>query len=171
MMTSYVALLRAVNVGGTGKLAMADLKSLCEAAGFTNVRTYIASGNVVFRSGGTEDQVRLDLAARLHVHAGHEIRVLVREAADMAAVVKRNPFQDMPPNQVVALFVDRPLPADPLAGVTGLGTERVSLGQREIFVAYPDGMARSRLRIPAETEGTARNMNTIAKLAGMAGAI
>ena len=167
-MTSYVALLRAVNVGGTGKLAMADLKHLCEEAGFSSVRTYIASGNVVFHSDCTEEQARHALAARLEAHTGRAIKVLVRHAADMAAVVQRNPFQDVAANKVVALFVDQPLPSNPHDGVTGLATEKISLGQREIFIAYPDGMARSRLRIPAEAVGTARNMNTVATLAEMA---
>ncbi|HEY0489493.1 MAG TPA: DUF1697 domain-containing protein, partial [Telluria sp.] len=53
-MTTFIALLRAVNVGGTGKLPMTELKAMCEAAGFTNVRTYIASGNVVFDSALAE---------------------------------------------------------------------------------------------------------------------
>jgi uncharacterized protein (DUF1697 family) len=57
-MTAYVALLRAVNVGGTGKLPMTELKAMCEAAGLDQVRTYIASGNVIFSSGKSEDAVR-----------------------------------------------------------------------------------------------------------------
>jgi uncharacterized protein (DUF1697 family) len=56
-MTRYIALLRAVNVGGTGKLPMAELRSMCESVGFTNVRTYIASGNVVFDSKLAEASV------------------------------------------------------------------------------------------------------------------
>jgi hypothetical protein len=52
-LTNYIALLRAVNVGGTGKLPMADLKAICSDAGFIQVQTYIASGNVVFKSNAT----------------------------------------------------------------------------------------------------------------------
>ena len=64
-MTSFVALLRAVNVGGTGKLPMTDLKTMCEAAGFRSVRTYIASGNVVFESELTAPRVKKELEDRL----------------------------------------------------------------------------------------------------------
>ena len=58
-MPVFIALLRAINVGGTGKLPMSDLRSLCEKAGFRNVRTYIASGNVVAERDGSEARPRL----------------------------------------------------------------------------------------------------------------
>jgi uncharacterized protein (DUF1697 family) len=167
-MTGYVALLRAVNVGGTGKLPMTTLTALCEAVGLTDVRTYIASGNVVFRSDRAEAEVRAALEGRLHAHAGKSVGVVVRTATEVADVLARNPFADAPGNRVMALFVDGPLPADPLEGVTGAKDEEIRLGKRELFVFYPSGMAATRLRIPSEKIGTARNMNTVAKLAEMA---
>ncbi len=167
-MSRYVALLRAVNVGGTGRLAMTDLARLCEAAGFARVRTSIASGNAVFSGDGTEDEIRVALEHRLRAHLGADVAVVVRTAAAIADALARNPFPDAPPNRVMALFSDGVLPADPLDGVTGLRTEQVRLGRRELFVLYPDGMAGTRLRIPIERTGTARNMNTVAKLARMA---
>lgn len=170
-MTGYVALLRAVNVGGTGKLPMTVLAGMCEAAGFVHVRTYIASGNVVFRSDNTEDQIQSVLEDRLRAYAGKSVGVVVRTASEIADVLARNPFADSPGNRVSALFVDGPLPNDPLDGVTGAKSEQIRLGKREMFVLYPDGMATTRLRIPSEKHGTARNMNTIAKLASMAAAV
>jgi len=170
-MTGYVALLRAVNVGGTGRLPMTLLTQMCEGAGFSQVRTYIASGNVVFRSARTEDQVRAILEDRLRAYAGKSVRVFVRTAAEIAGTLARNPFTDSPGNRVMALFVDGPLPSDPLAGVTGAKNEQIRLGKRELFVLYPDGMAAARLRIPIEKHGTARNMNTVAKLAEMTAAL
>ena len=167
-MSRHVALLRAVNVGGTGRLAMADLLRLCGAAGFVGARTYVASGNVVFRADGTEDEIRLALERQVRAHGGTDVGVVVRTAAEMADVLARNPFPDAPPNRVMALFTDAALPEGPLDGVTGLRTEQVRLGRRELFVLYPDGMAATRLRIPAERSGTARNMNTVARLARMA---
>jgi uncharacterized protein (DUF1697 family) len=168
LMAGYVALLRAVNVGGTGKLPMTTLTALCEAEGFTQVRTYIASGNVVLRSDKSEDQIRSALEDRLRAYAGQNVGVIVRTSSEIAEVLARNPFGDAPGNRVMALFVDGELPADPLVGVTGLKDERIRLGKRELFVFYPSGMGTSRLRIPAEKAGTARNMNTVAKLAEMA---
>ncbi len=170
-MTGYVALLRAVNVGGTGKLPMSTLAGMCDAAGFTGVRTYIASGNVVFRSDGTEEDIRSALEERLQAYAGKKVGVMVRTASEIAGVVARNPFPDAPGNRVAVLFVDGTLPSDPFDGVTGVADERICLGERELFVLYPQGMAVSRLRIPSGTHGTARNMNTVAKLAEMAAAL
>lgn len=170
-MTGYVALVRAVNVGGTGKLRMSTLTSLCVAAGLTEVQTYIASGNVVFRSDRSEAEIRSALEDQLHAYAGKSVGIVVRTASEIADVLARNPFTTAPGHRVMALFVDGRLPADPLEGVTGAKDEQISLGKRELFVFYPNGMATTRLRIPSEKRGTARNMNTVAKLAGMANAL
>jgi uncharacterized protein (DUF1697 family) len=167
-MTSYVALLRAVNVGGTGKLPMADLKAMCEDAGFLDVRTHIVSGNVVFTSKLAEAGVKKKLEQRLHEHAGKPVGAMVRTAAEMAAVLVDNPFPDAPGNRVVAIFLDAPPPRDAADAAKHQQGERIACGRREIYVHYGDGMADSRLLIPAAKAGTARNINTIAKLAGMA---
>lgn len=170
-MNAYVALLRAVNVGGTGKLPMAELLAMCVDAGFSDARTYIASGNVVFRSTGDEARVRTALADRLQAYAGKPVGVLVRSAAEIAAVAAHNPFPQAPGNRVVALFVDGPLPDAPLQGVAGLNGEQLALGPRALYVHYGDGMADSKLRLPCAAHGTARNLNTVARLAAMAAAL
>jgi len=168
-MTSYACLLRAVNVGGTGKLPMATLRAMCEAAGFTDVRTYIASGNVVLRSACTARQVQATLEAALAEYAGKPVAVLVRTAAEMSAVLAANPFPDAAPNRTVAIFLDEAPAPDALASISGEVGEQLALGTGEIYVHYGNGMADSKLRIPAAKTGTARNINTIAKLVGMAG--
>lgn len=167
-MTAYVALLRAVNVGGTGKLAMQDLKALCEAAGFAQVKTYIASGNVVFTTRLDAAAVQQALAAQLQQFAGKPVGVLVRTAAEMADVLARNPFAQAAPNRCVAIFLDAPPAPDCLAAASHVAGEEMALGLREIYVHYGAGMADSKLRIPAAAQGTARNMNTVARLAEMA---
>ena len=169
-MHAYVALLRAVKVGGTSKLPMSDLKALCERAGSLGVRTYIASGNVVFTSRMSEAQVKVKAALKsaLEAYVGKPVGVLVRTSAEMAAVVAGNPFPDAAPYRTVAIFLDQPPPHDALERATGRADEEIRLGKREIDVHYGDGMARSRLRIPTAQAGTARNMNTIARLAAMA---
>jgi uncharacterized protein (DUF1697 family) len=170
-MTAFIALLRAVNVGGTGKLAMTELAAMCEAAGHSGVKTYIASGNVVFASAKTEAAVKADLEARLAAYAGKPVGVMVRTAAEMAAVRDANPFPDAPGNRVVAIFLDEPPPKDALDHATGVQGEQMRLGPREIYVLYADGQADSKLKIPAAKAGTARNLNTVAKLAAMAAAL
>ena len=77
-MTKYIALLRAVNVGGTGKLPMARLKSMCNDAGFTRIETYIASGNVVFEGKASPLRVKVELEARLLAYTGNLVGVVVR---------------------------------------------------------------------------------------------
>jgi len=96
------------------------------------------------------------------------VSVIIRTAAEMADVLKRNPFSREPGNRVAVLFTDAPLSSDSVLKVPGQKTERLALGKREIFIFYPDGMGTSRLRLPAEKTGTARNINTVAKLAEMA---
>jgi uncharacterized protein (DUF1697 family) len=167
-MTRYVALVRAVNVGGTGKLPMGELRSICADAGFTRVETYIASGNVVFESKLAPPKVKVELEARLRAYAGKSIGVVVRTAAEMAAVLRANPFPKAEPRYTYAIFLDGSPPRDALDRLVGRTDEEMRLGEREIFVHYPRGMGRSKLKIPATKTGTARNMNTIAKLAEMA---
>jgi uncharacterized protein (DUF1697 family) len=167
-MPVFVMLLRAVNVGGTGKLPMSDLKQLCEKAAFRNVRTYIASGNVVAERDGSEAQARAALEAELKAYAGKPIGVIVRTGAEMAKVVANNPFPDRAANFTVAIFLDRAPHPDALKDVKGQENEELRLSGREIYVHYPEGMGRSTLRIPAARDGTARNLNTVAKLAAMA---
>ena len=164
----YVALLRAVNVGGTGKLPMRELVAMCEDAGFARVRTYIASGNVVFVSELDEDGVKKALEKRLAVYAGKPVGVLVRTADEIAAVLAANPFGDRAGNRVVAIFLDRKPAADVHREVRNQNDELLALGAREIYVAYAEGMGDSRLLIPAAKAGTARNMNTVAKLTELA---
>lgn len=170
-MQTYIALLRAVNVGGTGKLPMAELRAFCEDAGFQDVRTYIASGNVVFRSAMTAARAKAALETRLTAYAGKPVGVLVRTGQEMAQVLAGNPFPDAAPNRTVAIFLeDAPL-VRALADVRHRKDEQIVLGAREIYVHYGDGMADSKLVIPAAKTGSARNMNTVAKLVDMAVAV
>jgi len=167
-MTSYVALLRAVNVGGTGKLAMSELRAMYVDAGFGRVQTYVASGNVVFESKASSRSVKLELEARLLAYAGKPVAVFVRTANEMQAVLNRNPFGEKPAKFTVAIFLDDPPPPDALDRAAGKADEEMRLGSREIYVHYGAGMGRSKLKIPAAMHGTARNMRTIAKLVDMA---
>jgi uncharacterized protein (DUF1697 family) len=167
-MTAMVALLRAVNVGGTGKLPMAELSAMCIGLGFDAVRTYIASGNVVFHTPRTEAQVKALLEARLQEFAGKKVGVMVRNAAELADIVLQNPFPTAPGNRVSVIFLDGATSAATLIGMAGAAGEQVQLGRREIYIHYPDGMAVTKLRIPAAKDGTARNANTVARLAAMA---
>jgi uncharacterized protein (DUF1697 family) len=168
-MPVFILLLRAVNVGGTGKLPTSDLKGLCEKAGFRAVRTYIASGNVVGERDGSEAETKAALEAELAAYAGRPVGVIVRTADGMSEVAAAlNPFPDRAANRTVAIFLDHAPTPDTLSQINGQANEDLRLGAREIYVHYPDGIGRSRPRIPAARTGTARNMATVAKLATMA---
>lgn len=169
-MPVYIALLRAVNVGGTGKLPMAKLKAMCADAGFTGIETYIASGNVVFVADRSASAVKAELEARLRAYAGKPVGCIVRTPREMKATLESNPFPESVPRWTVAIFLDDPPPRDTLDHMTGRKDEQVRPGKREIYVSYPSGMGRSKLKIPAAAKGTARNMNTIAKLVELAAA-
>jgi uncharacterized protein (DUF1697 family) len=167
-MNTFIALLRAVNVGGTGKLPMQDLKTMCEKAGFTDLQTYIASGNVIFKSKKSETQVKALLESKIEKHVGKPISVLVRTPVEMSEILAQNPFPNAAPNRTVAIFLDAPPPRNALDEITGHKNEEIKLGLREIYVHYRDGMADSKLKIRAATAGTARNLNTVRKLIELA---
>lgn len=167
-MTTYIALLRAVNLGPTNKLPMAVLKATCQRLGFCAVTTHLASGNVVFRSPYDEARVKTMLEAALAEYAGRPVGVLIRRGVEMAAVLAGNPFAERLGNKTVAIFLDEAPAVNALDTVTHCVHEELKLGRREIYVHYADGIGEAKLKIPAAKHGTARNMNTIAKLSDMA---
>ena len=167
-MTRYVAFLRAVNVGGTGKLPMADLRQMFEKLGFTDVKTYIASGNVAFSSDKPEKAIKSDVEEKLADYAGKPVAVFVRTAADIKRILNESPFADKAPNFTFVVFLERKPSKDTLTRAVRLVDEEVHIGKREIYVHYPAGVSQSKLRIPAAEHGTARNMNTVRKMVGMA---
>ena len=132
-MKVFVALLRAINVGGTGKLAMSELKSLCEAAGFKDCRTYIQSGNVVFRSPLAEATVKAKLEKALATKLGKAGVAMVRSRAELEAAINRNPYKSAMASRVLVLFLDEAPARDALSGLQIPGREKVKLEGREVY--------------------------------------
>jgi uncharacterized protein (DUF1697 family) len=165
--TAFVALLRAVNVGGR-QLKMADLKAVAEKVGLGSPRTFIASGNLLFVGTKAEATVKRELQAALSAHMGKPVEVMVRTAEEMENAVAANPFATEPGNKVVAIFFDDPPAKDAISSAKNVDDEQLALGKREIYVHYPSGQGRSKLRLSGGAVGTARNMNTVAKLAELA---
>ena len=165
----YVGLLRGINVGGTGLLAMKDLIAICSTLGFGKVRTYIQSGNVIFESGLREDAVRIRLEDALEAKMGKKIAVMIRTSAEMRAIVEANPFSEKEPNRVAVVFLAGKPPDDRLDGLTGPAGEQVRMGVREVYVYYPEGIGRSKLKLPLPAvSATVRNINTVSKLVQLA---
>lgn len=166
-MSAFVALLRAVNVGGR-TLKMDDLSRIAVRLGLGSPRTFIASGNLLFTSDRSEGELKRELEKALQEHMGKPVGVLLRTASEMAAIWAANPFKSEAGNKVVAIFLDEPPPKDVTESAKNIADERLALGHREIYVHYPSGQGLSKLRVAAAQRGTARNMNSVAKLAELA---
>lgn len=166
-MTAYVALVRAVNVTGTGILPKERLKAMGEACGFDNCRTFINSGNLLFVSDLAESTVKRRLEEKVAEHFGKAVPVHVRSGKEMAEAVKRNPFKDNHPSRVMAQFIDEKPVKAMLDEARDVKDERLALGPRLIYVSYGEGIGKSKLKLPAIKQGTARNMNSVARMADL----
>jgi uncharacterized protein (DUF1697 family) len=180
-MAVLVALLRAVNVGGTGKLPMQDLRAACEGAGLSRVSTYIASGNIVFETDKSATAVKRLIGDLLRGRFGLiKNHALIRTPPQLAKVVAGNPFAAAAakrPNLLMVSFLDGLPPrsaADALAAYDG--PERLNLAGDHLYIDYAEGVARSKLT-PAflhktlQVPATSRNWNTTNKLLDMARAL
>jgi uncharacterized protein (DUF1697 family) len=173
-----ISLLRGINVGGNNMVRMEALRSMHEALGLADVRTYIQSGNVVFRTKLNDPAaIGRKLEDAVEKSLGFRPAVVIRTAEELRDVVANNPFAGRPgiePNKLAVSFLTarpdaaaaerlRTIKADP---------EELHLVDRELYMYFPEGMGRSKLppmldrtfKIP----GTARNWNTVMKLLAMA---
>ena len=178
-MPQVVALLRAVNVGGNAIVPMAALRDLFDELGFTNVRTLLQSGNVVFDAGRAAPAALCKkIEAAIHKRFGHDVRVVVRTPEDLRDVVTRNPFpaaaRDDPSRLLVTFLAEAPAAAavKALAGWKH-ATEPHKVDGRELYIHYRNGAGTSKFAGPTiektlGTTGTARNWNTINKLIALA---
>ncbi len=171
-MQILVALLRGINVGGNNILPMTELKSLCEDAGFKNVRTYIQSGNVIFESKIAEEKVVVKLQNALKSKLQNTVSVMIRTIEELETIISNNPFPSANPSQVGVLFLEHTVDESIVREFSKKETEEIITGKREIYIHYPNGMGRSKLKFPKSAKnGTVRNINTVKKLAELANKI
>ncbi|TCU27675.1 uncharacterized protein (DUF1697 family) [Rhizobium azibense] len=170
-MPVYVALLCAVNVGATGRLPMAELKAICEGLNFSNVETYIQSGNVVFSSAETEATVERRLDEALAKKFGKKPGVMIRSRKELQKIVEEAPFPHAKPNFLLVTFLPEAAPKNALDNMAAPDGEEAKVAGREIYVHYPIGSGKSKLKLKALNAGTSRNLNTVRKLAEMAAAM
>ncbi len=174
-----IFLLRGINIGGHHKIKMEALRGLCESLGMTEVQTYIQSGNVVCRAGKrSPDTLSRQLEDAIEKHSGFRPSVVARTAAELRAVIERNPFagrSDVAPNHLGVSF----LAADPgdaareKVRAMDVAPEELHIAGREMYIHFPNGMGQSKLPSTAigralKTEGTVRNWNTVERLMQMA---
>jgi len=150
-------------------LPMRELAAICTHMGFKEVRTYINSGNVIFKSSFLERELEMALEKELSRKVEKDIKVVIRSTKDLEQVLKDNPFPKAVPSQVGVLLVTESIVKKVLAEFVISGKEEIVLGKREVYVHYPDGMGRSKLKWPTSLKGgTTRNINTLTKLASLA---
>lgn len=177
-MKRWAALLKGVNVGGNRKLPMADLKAFMEGLGFADVKTLLASGNVVFSA---KERDAATLEARIEKAAAEKIGLttdfLLRDKDDLDAIIKANPFEDAAtehPNHLLVVFHRDPFPAGLIERVPEFneGPERLHAIGRELYIDYPEDIGHSTLhkamaKLKFPKLATGRNWNTVGKLADM----
>jgi uncharacterized protein (DUF1697 family) len=164
----YVAFLRGINVGGNTMIPMKELADLFIKAGLTNVRTYINSGNVIFESELSEVELKATLEKALLEKIGKDIPVVIRNTGELRSIASRNPFPEADPSKVGVVLLTNPVAKSFMDGFAHPGPENIVPAGREIYIFYPNGMGRSKLKLPVTLEaGTIRNINTIAKLADL----
>ena len=177
-MATQIALLRGINVGGRNMLAMSDLKDLLGTLGLVGARSLLQSGNLLFDGG---DRTSADLERLLEVETKNRLGVavdyIIRNREEWQAVISRNPFPKEaeldPSHLVVMFFKEAPQPNDlELLRAAIKGPEIVHAAGRQLYLVYPDGIGRSKLTNTVIEKklglrGTARNWNTVLKLAVM----
>jgi uncharacterized protein (DUF1697 family) len=177
-MTVQIALLRAVNVGGSTTLSMARLKATIEGLGFA-AQTLLQSGNVVLAGGKLNgEKIEKFLEAETAKRLSLKTVFFVRTAQEWDTLIKANPFpkeaKDDPGHLVMMALKEAPKPADVEALRAAIkGRERVAAKGRQLYITYPDGIGRSKLTVGViekalGTRGTGRNWNTVLKLAAAA---
>jgi uncharacterized protein (DUF1697 family) len=178
-MSTCIALLRGINVGGHNKIPMAELRALCEGIGLRNVQSYIQSGNLVFLATESPQRIEDRIEQAIEKTFGLKITVLVRTAAEWPEYRKKNPLAaacEKEPNLVMLALSKEPPRSDAVASLRerAAADERIEAGAGAIWIHYGSGMGRSKLS-PALLDKlvgspvTTRNWRTILKLAELAG--
>ncbi len=171
-MTAYVALLRAVNVGGRG-VKMAALRDLFADLGFAGARTHLQSGNVIFTAHGERAQIAATIEAGIVDRFGFHSETMLRSAAELQRLTGRNPFPEMaaadPSHLVVMFLAGLPTAEDRAAlRMEWDGPETWAAVGADLFICYPKGIGRSKLKLKLKTSGTGRNWTVVQALAALA---
>jgi uncharacterized protein (DUF1697 family) len=170
----YVALLRGINLGARNRVPMARLRELCEASGATNARTYIASGNVVLNSQHAAYTVASNLERAIESEFGISIAVVVLTAAEVATVVKRNPFPKAALKTLYVAFAAKPISRTATAELEALdfSPDELAVRGRQIYMHLPNGYGRARLPVEMDRRAgqpiTVRNWRTVTTLTDLA---
>lgn len=185
MSTTWIAFLRAIGPATHKKMSMAQLRDGCASAGLESPRTYIANGNLIVDSGWPEDRVHKTIEGVVTAHGltiGRDNSlnnaVLLRQSKHLASILAHPAFPDAArdrPSRLLVVLLDRapsPSAVDPLRDIAD--SEKLALSGTELTVDYREGISTSKLTAKAierhlDCTGTARNWNTLMKLAKLTG--
>ena len=177
-MASHIGLLRAINLAGINRVSMTELRALMTALGLADAQTLLQSGNVVFRSDASPDQLERQLEKAVAKRLGVQTDFFVRTAKEWRAIIEGNPFPKeakADPGHLLAVVLKGDADAAKVVALQNAikGREVVRAKGRCLYVVYPDGVGRSRLTSAMiekmlGTRGTARNWNTVLKLDALA---
>jgi uncharacterized protein (DUF1697 family) len=175
-MPTYIAMLRGINVGGNKRVEMSRLRESCEGLGFERVRTYIQSGNVIFRAGkGSTSTVARRMEEMLLADFGFAVSVIARTSKEMGDAIQNNPFlkkdKGIDSTKLHITFLSQaPLPAElKKLEILAAKSEQLRCRGREIYLYLPDGYGRTKLANNAiekvlSSTATTRNWNTVNRL-------
>jgi uncharacterized protein (DUF1697 family) len=168
-MEQYVAFLRGINVGGNTLLPMKELAALCTDSGLKEVRTYINSGNVLFKSTLPKEKIQIKLEKELEKKMAKPISVVVRTIQNIESIVLDDPFKNTHPSKVGVLLVSENLHKKIKEEFVNVTQEEIVVGKQEVYIHFPDGMGVSKLKWPVQLKnGTVRNINTLSKIVQLA---
>lgn len=170
-MTTYVALLRAINVGGRNKIPMAELRELLGELGFSDVATYIQSGNVVCSSRKKSASVSTSIATGIKERFGHDIDVIVRTAAELDGLIDNFPYGDADPKSSGVVFLAAPFSGD--VDASAFAPDECRLAGADVYVNCPSGFGATKLTAAwitkqSGTPCTRRNHPTLLALQALA---
>ncbi|HYW95424.1 MAG TPA: DUF1697 domain-containing protein [Bacteroidales bacterium] len=177
LVQTYIAILRGINVGGHTKIKMSDLKSAMEESGFSNVSTYIQSGNIFFSTAvSSREDLSMRISALIKNRFGADVPVIIRSQRELREILKNSPFLGDPDIDTTKLHVTF------LSGVPGPSVmanfsrskylpDQFSIRSSDVYLYCPNGYGRTKLtngffEKTLRLNATTRNWRTVGKLAG-----
>ena len=173
-MPRYVAFLRGINLGPTNKISMPELRELAEGLGYTEVASYINSGNLIFSSPKKAATLEREISAAIQERFGTDTDVAVRTPAQLRKILADNPYPEGSPSQVTVAFLTKAAPPEAKDKVAAIATnaEPFTFAGSEIYVYYSNGIGKSKLAEKFSSvigvSATVRNVRTVAKVLELA---
>jgi uncharacterized protein (DUF1697 family) len=172
---TYVAFLRGVNLGPSNKIAMPALRTMAEDLGYTDVATYINSGNLIISSSKKTATVEREISDAIRKTFGRPIDVTVRRSAQLKKILAENPYPDGNPSQVTVAFLTKPPAKDAKDKVAAVAAdyEPFTFAGQQVYVNYTQGLGKSKLAEKFSAivgvSSTVRTIRTVEKVLALCG--